>query len=197
MSWAGKTLASGKGKDVQPGASFKVNVYQDEGHSTVNRAKVDLDRDDKWDEKWTFDGAKVTRESAPADDERYTVTDVWDGAAWSRMGGASSSAAAAPATAAGAGAGVGRPVDRFILDQLGRDLGTDKIKDATKGQSYKVNLYQDAGHSSFNRAKVDLDRDDKWDESWTIDGQTVTRKVAPNDDENYSLSHTWGASGWQ
>ena len=198
LSWMGRDLGTDKKKDVQPGSPFKVNLYQDAGHSTVNRAKVDLDRDDKWDQKWTFDGATATRETAPSDDENYTVTDTWNGSSWSRQGGSAASSSA-PSSSAGtaAAAPAGRPVDQFILGQLGRDLGSDKIKDATKGQTYKVNLYQDAGHSTVNRAKVDLDRDDKWDEKWTIDGQTITRETAPSDDENYTVTHTWTGSGWQ
>lgn len=82
--WAyrGRDLGSSKLKDVSKGRPYKINVYQDDGNPTANRAKVDLDRDDKWDEKWTFDGPTVQRKIAPADDEDYTETVVWDGAAW-------------------------------------------------------------------------------------------------------------------
>ena len=80
MGFVGQDIGASKRKDVTTGRAFKVNVYQDDGHSTVNRAKVDLDRDDKWDEKWTFDGATITRQIAPADDETYTTTQFWDGA---------------------------------------------------------------------------------------------------------------------
>ena len=90
-----------------------------------------------------------------------------------------------------------RPVDQVIMEHLGRDLRMDKKKDATPGQPYKVNIYQDAGHSQPNRAKVDLDRDDKWDEKWTIDGDEITRQVAPNDDEVYSQTFVWSETeGW-
>ncbi|MFT5686695.1 MAG: hypothetical protein ACI8RZ_007651 [Myxococcota bacterium] len=190
MQYAGKDLGTSKKKDVTSGQPFKVNVYQDDGHSVVNRAKVDLDRDDKWDEKWTFDGGTITRQIAPGDDESYTVTQHWDGATWSN--GAPSEAAVAAAPAA-----VGRPVDQFILARAGKNLGTGKVKDASKGQAFKVNLYQDDGHSVMNRAKVDLDRDDKWDEKWTLDGSSITRKVAPGDDESYTVEETWSGSAWQ
>ena len=63
------------------------------------------------------------------------------------------------------------------------------VKDAIKGKPYKVNLYSDDG-THFTRVKLDLDRDDKWDESWTFDADGgIERKVAPADDENYS--ETW------
>ena len=60
-----------------------------------------------------------------------------------------------------------------------------------------MNLYQDDGHSSVNRAKVDLDRDDKWDEKWTFKGDTIQRKVAPKDDEQYTRTLHWTGSGWE
>jgi hypothetical protein len=89
-----------------------------------------------------------------------------------------------------------RPVDQAIMRYAGKSLGSDKIKDATKGRPYKVNLYQDAGKSTMNRAKVDLDRDDKWDEKWTFDGDAITRQVAPNDDDNYTETYMWDGNAW-
>lgn len=79
-----------------------------------------------------------------------------------------------------------REVDTLMLALLQRPV-QDKIKDASKGRPFKINLYSDDG-TRFNRAKVDLDRDDRWDEKWTFkpDGSTE-REVAPNDDENYQL----------
>ena len=52
----------------------QVNVYQDAGNSTANRVKIDLDRDDKWDEKIDFKPEGVIRQVAPNDDEKYTET---------------------------------------------------------------------------------------------------------------------------
>ncbi|HUH04227.1 MAG TPA: hypothetical protein VML75_19650 [Kofleriaceae bacterium] len=90
-----------------------------------------------------------------------------------------------------------RDVDQALLKWQGKSLGGDKKKDAIKGRSYKVNLYQDAGHSVMNRAKIDLDRDDKWDEKWTFDGDNIARQVAPNDDEKYTLSFDWTGTDWK
>lgn len=81
-SMAGRRLSSDKAKDVTSGRPYKVNLYQDSGHSQVNRAKIDLDRNDKWDEKWTFDGDRITRQIAPDDDENYTKTLIFEGGAW-------------------------------------------------------------------------------------------------------------------
>ena len=89
-----------------------------------------------------------------------------------------------------------RPWDSFLVGKAGADLGGDKVKDAPGGTAYKVNLYQDAGQSSMNRAKVDLDRDEKWDEKWTFAPDGITRQVAPNDDEQYSQTFLWSGGSW-
>lgn len=99
--------------------------------------------------------------------------------------------------AAGAGASAMRPADEMMFSYRGKALGDGKRKDASPGKPFKINLYQDAGHSQINRAKLDLDRDEKWDEKWTFDGDRVSRKVAPNDDENYTESYVWdGTASW-
>jgi hypothetical protein len=77
-----------------------------------------------------------------------------------------------------------------------RAISGDKMKDATKGKPYKVNLYQEAGHSTVNRAKVDVDRDDKFDEKYTFETTKITLQRAPNDDEQYSETYHWNGSGW-
>ena len=90
-----------------------------------------------------------------------------------------------------------RPWDAFLLGKVGQSLGGDKVKDATGRTAYKVNLYQDAGSSSMNRAKVDIDRDDKWDEKWTFKPGEITREVAPADDENYTQTWLWVNGAWK
>ncbi|HMV68423.1 MAG TPA: hypothetical protein PKA64_16360 [Myxococcota bacterium] len=184
----GHDLGAEKIKDVLRGGP-KVNLYQDAGSSTANRAKIDLDRDDKDDEKWTIDGRAIKRQVSPDDDERYTETFLWTGDRWVRDGEGGSTPQAPPA--------VGRPVDADVLVWRGRDLGTDKRKDVTSGKPYKVNVYQDAGNATANRAKVDLDRDDKWDEKITFEADRVVREVAPADDEQYTETYTWDGSGWK
>ncbi len=89
-----------------------------------------------------------------------------------------------------------RDVDKDVMRWAGKDLGSKKLKDVTKGRPYKVNVYQDSGNSTMNRAKVDLNRNDKWDEKWTFDGSNISRKVAPADDENYSETYVWNGSAW-
>jgi hypothetical protein len=84
LSWRTRSISSDKQKDVSKGKSYKINVYKDAGSSTVNRAKVDVNRNDKWEEKYTFDGEKVTLQRAPADDENYTETYHWNGSGWTK-----------------------------------------------------------------------------------------------------------------
>ena len=90
-----------------------------------------------------------------------------------------------------------RPWDAALLERSGKDLGNSKVKDAIKGKPWKVNLYQDDGSPTMNRAKVDIDRDDKWDEKWTFADDGISRQVAPADDENYTQTFAWDGSGWQ
>ncbi len=184
--------AETKLKDLYGGGLVKINVYAEDG-SWV-RAKVDLDRDDRWDEKWRIEDGVIYRQVAPADDENYGDEAPLD-APEPAFG-----AADAPAGPAALGAGEAggpselRPVDELMLSLLSRPVQA-KIKDASKGRPFKINLYSDGG-GRFERAKVDLDRDDRWDEKWTFaaDG-AVSRQVAPADDENYSERFALEAGG--
>jgi hypothetical protein len=94
-----------------------------------------------------------------------------------------------------------RPMDREILARVAQGISGGKGKDAIKGRPWKVNLYQDAGHSRVNRLKIDLDRDDRWDEKWTFlsDGGTeaVKRQVAPGDDEAYTDEYLLDGERWR
>jgi hypothetical protein len=181
---------NGKAKDLSGGLGVKVNVYRDEGQAENNRAKLDLDRDEKWDIKLDIEPGRVVAHYAPQDDEAYTQT--WmsmAGGPWVQEGAASeSSAEPAPPGQ--------DPVDAALLSWIGKDLGTTKIKDVTKGKPFKINVYQDAGNASANRAKIDLDRDDKWDIKVTFE-EPPSRQVSPSDDENYSLTQTWSGQAWE
>lgn len=110
---------------------------------------------------------------------------------------------AAPAATTGAptqapAAGNLRPMDRKVLDRVAQGIASDKVKDAIKGESYKVNLYKEA--DGKRRVKIDLDRDDKWDEKWTFEDDSgqekVKRQVASKDDENYNQEYRLEAGSW-
>jgi hypothetical protein len=89
-----------------------------------------------------------------------------------------------------------RDVDRDALAVLKRPV-LDKIKDATRGRSYKINAYSDDG-KRWNRLKIDLDRDEEWDESWTIkpDGR-IERKLTKADNAGHKGYRLVGGSDWQ
>jgi hypothetical protein len=71
--------ASGKEKikDIEPGNSVKVSLYNDGSHNGPDRwdrMKVDYNRNDKWDEKWSDmdgDGVFDRRQISTKDDESY------------------------------------------------------------------------------------------------------------------------------
>lgn len=70
-------ISGDKEKDAFRNEAWKVNIYKDAGEQQPNRLKIDYDRDEKWDEKWSFERegthTEVKRFVAPADDENYTV----------------------------------------------------------------------------------------------------------------------------
>ena|SRR5688572_4782402 len=90
-----------------------------------------------------------------------------------------------------------RPVDQEMLRLVKTALVQEKIKDATSGRPYKINMYSDDG-KAWNRAKVDLNRNDKFDEKWTWKPSgDVERQVATKDDENYDQTWILLPTGWK
>jgi hypothetical protein len=90
-----------------------------------------------------------------------------------------------------------RPVDRDILTYLTQAAKGDKVKDAFSNQTYKVNFYRDSG-STWSRLKIDLNRNGKWDEKWTLDnGRPDKREVASQDNEQYDQQYRWRGAHWE
>ena len=77
----------------------------------------------------------------------------------------------------------------YLLSELGKPSRGDKIKDAIAGP-VKVNMY--AKNGVWDRAKVDLDRDEKWDEKWWMNKGKVMREVSPDDNEKYGAGTVEG-----
>jgi hypothetical protein len=207
LAWSKKTISGDKQKDVSKRKPYKINVYRESGHATVNRAKVDLDRDDKWDEKYTFDGSTITLEVAPADDEQYTKTYHWTGSAWLPEGVTPAAAPTQDATPAQAGTQPAQPsgakvdlparaYDAEVLAWKDKSILGDKEKDVSKGKPYKINVYKDAGQTNVNRAKVDANRNDKFEDKYTFEPGKITLQRAPRDDEQYSETYHWTGNGW-
>jgi hypothetical protein len=92
-----------------------------------------------------------------------------------------------------------RRVDQLTIDYLNSHPGatTDKIKDAFPRESFKVNIYRDGSSPTWTRLKVDLDRDEKDDEKWTLNaGQPDKRQVSTEDDERYDREFRWRGGQW-
>ncbi len=85
LAWRTKTAPKGEIKDAAPHASYELDLYQDGGEPTIDRAKLDANRNGKWDDKYTFDGNSITLEHAPADDEKYTERYHWNGSGWTKV----------------------------------------------------------------------------------------------------------------
>lgn len=56
---------------------------------------------------------------------------------------------------------------------------------------------QDKGYETWNRAKVDANNNKQFDETWAFkkDG-TIERRVAPNDDQNYTQTFVLNGETW-
>jgi hypothetical protein len=190
-------------KDAAKGKAWKINVYADDGQR-FNRVKIDLDRDEQDDETWTiFADGHIERKVSSQDNGTFDGASRLETSGWVDMTAAPPTTAppTAPPTATSIATSTPtadglRPVDRDMFALVASLTPTEKVKDATKGKPYKINLYSDDGQR-FNRAKIDLDRDDKWDESWTWKGSDIERQVAPADDERYSEVWVLAGEAWK
>ncbi len=92
-----------------------------------------------------------------------------------------------------------RSFDQAVVDFLTRQPGAtgDKIKDAFPREYYKVNIYRDGNSPTWTRLKIDLDRDNKDDEKWTLaNGQPDKRQISTRDDEQYDREYRWRGGQW-
>ena len=93
-----------------------------------------------------------------------------------------------------------RKMDIDIFALLSRPMNGNRIKDAFPASAHKVNIYKDEGFAQANRLKIDLNRNGKDDEKWTIEGvgadMKVKRQLSPNDDGNYSEEYRLVGGAW-
>ena len=197
-----------KVKDAFKGSAYKVNLYGEGGK--VVRLKVDLDRDEKWDEKWSLEAPGqlegLKRQISTADDGvSYDRELLYRGGVFRPEGGPAETAPPAanpggggsvappepapPAPSqAGGESGALEPHHTKLIEMVQRGIGGPgkKVKDAWK-DGPKVSIYHDEGSTIPNRAKVDLDRDGKWDEKWDFEPQAnglkIKRRVSTADDD--------------
>lgn len=91
-----------------------------------------------------------------------------------------------------------RPIDKQIVEFLARPGSGEKVKDAFPREKYKVSVYRDGTDSNWSRIKIDYNRNEKWDEKWTLEaGQPAKRQVASKDDEQYDVEYRWRGGKWE
>lgn len=92
-----------------------------------------------------------------------------------------------------------RTADQAVVEFLNRQPNAtgERIKDAFPRESYKVNIYRDGNSQTWTRLKIDLDRDEKDDEKWTLsNGQPDKRQVSTRDDGTYDREYRWRGGQW-
>jgi hypothetical protein len=148
------------GKDILGSKSpWKVNLYDDNSDGQWDRAKLDTNRDDIDDEKWTFKEGRWEKEGGE---------EIWNGERWQ-----------VASTSSGSSSKVTNGKSSATDDRLSQYRAAMKIagaratgaqgKDVLGAQSkWKLNLYDDDGDGQWDRAKLDTNRDDFDDEKWAF-----------------------------
>jgi hypothetical protein len=77
-----RNLGAAEQDDVVPDQDYRVDLFQDEGASSVTRASVDLDRDGHADELWKVEGTRIRRAVSTGDDESYDQMWLWQNGLW-------------------------------------------------------------------------------------------------------------------
>jgi hypothetical protein len=178
------------------------------GSTTWNRAKVDLDGDKLFDQKWDFAPGSVSQKVAPNDDENYSETYRLTNKRWvlASVGTPTTVSATASATVvAGGGTGtVLRSIDQEVLRLQKQALsnGTSdgsSLKWRVKQGATVIELRSDTnkGSTSWNRVKLDLDGDKQIDENWTFTATgEVERQVSVADDGTYGEMYRLDGTQW-
>ena len=149
-----KADRSGKGKDVLGRNSpWKLNLYDDNRDGVWDRAKLDTNRDEVDDEKWTFKNGRWEKSNGQL---------VWADGNWK------SAAAIARSTNRSTNAN-GERYLRAMKIATSRASASGKGKDVLGSRSpWKLNLYDDDRDGIWDRAKLDTNRDDVDDEKWNF-----------------------------
>ena len=146
--------ASGKGKDVLGSSSpWKLNLYDDNKDGTWDRAKLDTNRDEVDDEKWNYKNGRWEKENGQV---------VWAGGQWVK--------ATRLAKANNQSADPNRVLYRVAIHKASLPAdASGKGKDVLgKASSWKLNLYDDDRDGTWDRAKLDTNRDNVDDEKWNL-----------------------------
>jgi hypothetical protein len=111
------------------------------------------------------------------------------------------------AAAATAAAGTEEPLSSLHKDVL--ELAKQPLTQGTSdGKSRKWRVKRgkitielrsdtDKGSTTWNRLKIDLDRDKEWDEAWDfVSGKPVKRRTSPADDGVYTVTYDLRGERW-
>jgi hypothetical protein len=84
------------------------------------------------------------------------------------------------------------------LTSEGAKNSGDGIQWRVKDNGVTVEFRSDTskGSTTWNRAKVDYNGNKKYEERWDFKGETVRRRVAPTDDENYTEEYNKNGEQW-
>ncbi|MFT5356564.1 MAG: hypothetical protein ACI9KE_003789, partial [Polyangiales bacterium] len=90
LTQQGRTLDVPLERDAREGVPWHVDLYQEDGSDMITGAHLDLDRDGRADQRWTYEGEeRVLREVSSGDDEVYDQLWEWTDAGWSEVAGPS------------------------------------------------------------------------------------------------------------
>lgn len=147
----GLAIKSGKGKDVLGASSpWKLNLYDDNLDGQYERAKLDTNRDEIDDEKWNLKDGRW---------ERKGGVEIWIGDRWIDIAGFKSPKKVSP---------LERYVDAMNVLKRGSSR-SEFAKDILGANSpWKLNAYDDDRDGQWDRAKLDINRDDVDDEKWNF-----------------------------
>jgi hypothetical protein len=93
-----------------------------------------------------------------------------------------------------------RPVDQVVIRFLERPQREPVRQDAAPQEPFRVDMLATEGRVSG--ARVDLDRDNQWDEEWVlpvpgVPGGQIIRRVSPEDNGVYEEHYVWGYGRWE
>lgn len=149
--------ASGRGKDVLgPASPWKLNLYDDDKDGVWDRGKLDTNRDDVDDEKWNFKYGRWEKDGGKS---------FWSSDAWVS---GTAVAAATSQSPPGTHTDLARYEQAMKL-AMSRAHRSGKGKDVLGASSpWKLNLYDDDKDGTWDRGKLDTNRDGEDDEKWNF-----------------------------
>ena len=182
-----KATPNSKQKDAFEGEGWKINLYEETGDDHYDRAKIDKDRDDTWDEKWNWKGGRWEKDGGAL---------VWSGDAWVDPKAADKAPKAVDKAAKAddkpaAGGDRDTALAQYATRVLTERASGKKAKDITRGSGPKINLYDDDGDGKWDRGKVDTNRDDTWDQKWTVKGGVLERKIEASGEVSVFEDGAW------